>query len=225
MATTFIPLSLDKQLEEADGVVLGEFKGLEYRKINDGRILTEATFKIIKSAGIKQSEIVNKNNFKVVYPGGEWQGLVYKVSGAPKFFKDEKSLLILKNTPYGYSVKGLGMGKYEIYKEFDKTYYKSAVFPGHAKLGKISSKTLNNSLEKMLGESLVTKSSDLFVFKSNTTKKVKSEGRAPASVGNSRTVAEQLDKKEEEASNPYWLVILFAFMGAYSAFSMRKHRK
>ena len=223
-ATSFIPISLEKQFEDADGVIKGKFIGLEYRKIEDGKILTEATFKIISSAGIKPSEIVNKNNFKVVYPGGKWQGLGYAVSGAPSFQKDEESLIILKKSSYGFAVKGLGLGKYSIVDEDNMKYYSSTVFPGHEKLGKISYRKMNDTLTKMFGESLVKKTGDKFVYKSKKQFLTK-KGRTPASIAMRRPSSEHLDKKDEESFNPLWLVLLLGLMGTYSILSIRKIRK
>ena len=223
MGTTFIPLSLDKQFEDADGVIKGIFIGKEYRKINDRKIITEATFKILKSAGIKPSEIVNKNNFKVIYPGGKWQGLVYKVSGTPKFVQGEEALIVLKKTPFGFSVKGLGLGKYIIVKKYEKYFYKSSVFPGHDSLGSISQKELNSSLMKTFGETLESSTGDKFVFKPKKNIHIK-KGRMPASISSRVIASEQLDRKEE-SSNPFWIVLLFAALGIYSVFSIRRSRK
>jgi hypothetical protein len=223
MATTFIPLPLEKQFEDADGVIKGTYLGKEYRKINDRRIITEATFKINKSAGIKPSEIVNKNNFKVIYPGGKWQGLEYKVSGAPKFSEGEEVLLVLKKTPFGFAVKGLGLGKYIIVKKYEKYFYKSSVFPAHESLGKISQVDLNNSLLRIFGETLDSKMGDKFVFKPKKKIQIK-KGRLPASISNREISSEQLDTKEE-TSNPIWIIMLFAALGVYSIFSIRKSRK
>jgi hypothetical protein len=223
-AATFIPLSLEKQFEDAAGVIKGKFVGLEYRKISDGKIITEATFQIHSSAGIRPSEIVNKNNFKVVYPGGKWQGLGYAVSGAPNFKKGEEALVVLKKSPHGFAVKGLGLGKYIIVKSDNKEYYKSSVFPGHEKLGKISQREMNTSLNKIFGEVLENKTSDKFVFKPKQSIKIK-KGRMPASISQRGPASEHLDKKEDEGFNPLWLVLLFALLGSYSIFSMRKVRK
>lgn len=225
---TFIPLSLDKQLEDASGVLKGKFVGLSYRKLGENKIITEATFQIIESSGIKQKDIINKNNFKVIYPGGKWQNLDYRVSGAPSFKLNEETILVVKKSPLGFVVKGLSMGKYLIEKNREEVYLKSSVFPDHPVLGKISLKDFNESLVRSFGSPLVGVKTDKFVYVPTKVKK-KSSGRSPASVGNNRHIAsEVMDSNEDKSSkSTFWLVILFAVLGGYSVLSIKKksHRK
>ncbi|OUR93077.1 hypothetical protein A9Q84_21475 [Halobacteriovorax marinus] len=227
-AATFIPLSLDKQLEDASGVLKGKFVGLSYRKMGENKIITEATFQIIESSGIKQRDIINKNNFKVIYPGGKWQNLDYRVSGTPTFKPNEVTLLVVKKSPIGFIVKGLAMGKYLIQESREETFYKSSVFPNHPALGKISIKQFNDSLVRSFGSPLVKVKTDKFVYVPNKDNRVVS-GRAPASIRNNRTIASETldDNEEKSSSSTFWLVILFAALGGYSALSIKKkhHRK
>jgi len=227
-AATFIPLSLDKQLEDASGVLKGKFVGLSYRKMGENKIITEATFQIIESSGIKQRDIINKNNFKVIYPGGKWQNLDYRVSGAPSFKLNEEAILVVKKSSLGFVVKGLSMGKYLIKKNRDETYFKSSVFPDHAVLGKISIKDFNDSLVRTFGSPLEKVKTDKFVYIPKKIEK-KSSSRSPASASSPRYIAsETLDSNEEKSStSTFWLVILFAILGGYSALSIKKknHRK
>gem|GEM_PF-741188 len=228
VSATFIPLSLEKQMENADGVLKGQFKGLEYRKISDNKIITEATFSIIKSAGIKQSEIVNKNNFKVIYPGGKWQNLDYRVSGAPSFQPNEEAVLILKKTSLGYTVKGLGMGKYQVVKNEDSEYYKSSVFPNHVKLGTISKNNFEDAILNEFGHGMKAVQSDKFVnipLKSLEKTTIPSSGRFPASEKRG-PASESLDSNEEDSSgNPIWIVVIFALLGAMSVYTIRRSKR
>ncbi|PIK14493.1 hypothetical protein [Halobacteriovorax sp. JY17] len=227
LSSTFIPISLDKQMENASGVLRAQFKGVEYKKVSENQIITEATFRIIESVGIKQSEIINKNNFKVIYPGGKWQDLDYRVSGAPHFRASEETLLILKKTSLGYAVKGLGMGKYDIYKKDDVIYYKSSVFPDHASLGKISQKSFDNALIKRFGSALQKVKSDKFV-NIPVENKVEMEargGRFPASLERDPG-SESLDHhSEEQSGNPIWIVVIFSLLGAMSVYTIRRTKR
>lgn len=227
LSATFIPLPLDKQMENADGVLRAQFKGVEYRKISENKIITEATFSIIESVGIKQSEIVNRKNFKVIYPGGKWQDLDYRVSGAPNFHPGEETILILKKTSLGYTVKGLAMGKYEIVENDYGEFYKSTVFPDHVNLGKISKSLFEKVIINEFGSGMQPVKSDKFV--NIPLKKVErvapGSGRFPASEGRSPS-SENLDQAEEDNSgNPIWIVIIFALLGAMSAYTIRRSKR
>ena len=227
LATTFIPISLDKQMENASGVLKAKFAGIEYRKVSENEIYTEATFKIIESVGIKQSEIVNKNNFKVIYPGGKWQNLDFRVAGSPQFNKNEESVLILKKTSLGYTVKGLGMGKYDIHKNNENTFYSSSVFPGHASLGEISKKKFNEALIKRFGSVLKKVRSDKFVnIPSKTDREVNaSSGRFPASITREPSSTALDNHDDNQSANPVWIVVIFALLGAMSVYTVRRTKR
>ncbi|WP_417337161.1 hypothetical protein [Halobacteriovorax marinus] len=226
-STTFIPLSLDKQLEDANGVLRAKFSSLEYKKVSNDRIITEATFKIVESIGIKQSEIINKNNFKVIYPGGKWQDLDYRVSGAPSFKPNEEALLILKKTSMGYAVKGLGMGKYKIIETEDGEFYQSSVFPKHPSLGRITEDDFDSALIRKFGADLQKVKSDKFVnipVQKEVVEKNKS-GRFPASVERGPAQVELDSTKEaSQSSNPIWIVVLFSLLGAISVYTIRRSK-
>ena len=87
MGTTFVPVSLDTQVKNAYGVIHGKFMGKTSKKIRTGDVVTEASFEILAMSGIPFREIVNQNNFKVLYPGGTWNGIVHSISGTPRFKK------------------------------------------------------------------------------------------------------------------------------------------
>ncbi len=153
-STIFVPIPLEHQLKEANGVIHGIFLGSVYKKLPNGEVVTEHTFKLINRAGISAGQIINEHNFKVLSPGGTWQGLVYHVEGSPTFDKGEEVILLLQKGKYGMEVYGLGMGKYKIKREDRETIIYSTIFPSHKKLGKIRVRDFNLALKKVYGESL-----------------------------------------------------------------------
>jgi hypothetical protein len=84
-STIYIPTPLGDQIEDSYGVVRGIYKGKDYKKNSKGEIITEASFSLQETSGLKPGDIINKNNFKVTYPGGIWQGINHKYSGSPEF--------------------------------------------------------------------------------------------------------------------------------------------
>lgn len=219
-ATTFIPVPIERQLKEAAGVIFAKFQGQSYKKTSDGEVITVGSFEVLKSIGVRNSDIINKNNFQVLYPGGKWQGLVHKVYGSPTFVNQELVVLILNKSKQGYYVKGLNMGKYNTFVEDGKTYLKNAVFPTHLKLGRISLAKFELELETRFGGTFSKVNSDKYVFnKEEKIKKEIAENRAPASAlnGNNKLV----DEEKNEISI-VWLVFIFSVLGAYSIHRSKK---
>ncbi|MBT3584778.1 MAG: hypothetical protein HN509_07715 [Halobacteriovoraceae bacterium] len=216
-ATTFNPVPVEDQVKSAYGAVLGTYVGKSYKKLASGQVVTEFTFKIAEGSGIKYSEIVNKNNFKILAPGGRWQGVSYRIDGTPKFSEGEKTFLLLNKVPEGFMVSDHAMGKYNIKEENGEVYLSNSVFPKHSSLGRISLKEMNLVLEDRFGAPLEKINHDRYVFKRIKKKRVKRGGRMPAS--------EPLIDSEEPASestNSIWLVLLLGVLGAISTIYLSK---
>jgi len=230
MATTYYPLPIDKQLNESKAVIKGEYQGATYKKTSTGEIVTVASFKIEDSVGLKQNEMLNKNDFKVIFPGGKWNKMVYTIDGAPQFSQGESSVLILNKSPYGFVLNGLSLGKYEIVKKDGQLGLMSSVFPDHPKLGFIALDSFNTSLNDRFGSKLTSLTHDKafsLTLASNVRMPASAganfesvrgtrRGRSPAS---SRAPAYHA---ATESISSFWLVLLFAVMGLYPVFFIKK---
>ena len=137
-AALFVPIPLKTQIAESDGFVHGKFVEEKYKRSRTGQVLTEASFEVIYSSGDIQKSLINNNLFKVIYPGGKWQGVIHRVSGAPSFKQSEEVVLLIKNTNEGPILHNLGLGKYNIIRENKSVFLKSSIFPNHPELGKIN---------------------------------------------------------------------------------------
>lgn len=214
-ATSFIPVPLDRQLKSSYGVIHAVYKGSNYKKLSDGQVVTNASFRVLQSSGLKSSEIINKNDFKVIYPGGKWQGLVYNVPGSPTFTEGEEVVLLLSKGSRGFMVNNLKMGKYEIFEEDGVRYLGSSAFRSHPKLGKISFSDFERKLFSYFGSDFQSKHHDKYIANTNSSKKT---GRKVASVD-----VENEDVKSNGMSI-YWLVLIFGLMGSYSSYVMKRKR-
>lgn len=218
---TFIPTPIEDQVDHSYGVIHGKFVSKTYKKLKTGEVVTEATIKINSSSGIKNSEIINKNNFKVLYPGGTWQGIVYKVQGAPNFSNDEEVVLLINKGKFGFAVSNLGMGKYKVVNKLGRKHLVSSIFPNHPKIGKISFEDFNDIVLNTKGASLQKVNKDKFVYRGEERDESfygQDDGRrGPASIS-------ERTKESESTLNVFWLVLLFATLGGYSAFAMRKNK-
>ena len=142
----FVPLPLDEQLKESDGVVWGTYLGHSYKRLPKGEVVTIGSFKVKKQAGLRYQDLLNRNKIDVIYPGGVWQGIEYDVLGSPSFNKKEEVLLFVKRTGLGFVIQNLSLGKYKVSKSRNDINFHSTVFTNHPKLGSFSLDHLNDLL-------------------------------------------------------------------------------
>ncbi len=217
LSATFIPLSMEKQLEHSSSVIQGIYRSSTYKKLANGDVVTLASFEIEKMSGMSNSQIHAYQDFKVMIPGGEWDGLTYFVTGTPKFREGERVVLLLQETEQGYTINNLALGKYSLAMVDDQLSLVSDIFPNHPTLGQISIKDFETYLQARFGAGLAdftvknqvnTKVSD----NSSDKQMMAEEGRTPASIA------------EEKASSfsPLLLVLILGALGAYGAYLVRE---
>ncbi|EQC43307.1 hypothetical protein [Bacteriovorax sp. Seq25_V] len=202
-ATQIFPIPMKKQLNEADGVILGEYLGQVYKKNHEGKILTEASFKILKSAGIGNRYLVNRNVFTVHYEGGEWQELVYDNPNAPRFALNSQYVILVQRDSFGFKPYYDKLGVYDYEGRGDQYQLISMAFPDHPNLGKIPYRSFDIWVRTTFGDYLEDYRSDKYVFEDSK----KELGRAIASYE---------DEKASESSsvNILWFSVLFGVIGA-----------
>ena len=221
-ATQYVPVPLEIQVDEADAVVHGIFQGKTYKKLPSGQVVTQASFSLIESAGLYPGEVLNKNNFLVTYPGGVWQGLVYKVIGAPTFYAGEEVVLLLNKKERGYVIKDVSMGKYSVRRTLeDGEILSSSIFSDHPKLGKIKKTELDKLLKNRFGGSFLSTNSDSFVYKKE--RKNRTAGREIASIRKGRDESET--PSISTTSTTFWIAILFGTLGGFRFFVNRRKKR
>lgn len=228
--TTFVPVPLATQVRNSSGVLQGRFVSSSSKKVKTGEVVTEAIFKVDKVAGIAPDKITNSNNFKVLYPGGAWQDIVYKVHGTPTFTPDEEVVLFVSNGPYGFQLVNLALSKYKVIRSKNKVYLQNAVFPDHAELGSVSFAELNELLEARFGLPL-QKVVDRHVSHTRSeNKNLYTRGRrlsrGIASTSSAEEPSEDKFGSSESDSNVIlWIVLIFALLGGVPALISRSERK
>lgn len=221
-AVTFIPLSFEQQVNESYGVIKGSYITSVSKKLPSGEVVTESVFKVSEFSGIKNHEIINKNNFKILHPGGKWQGILYHVDGSPTFEPGKEIVLLLNKTPHGFVPTNLTLGKYEIFRSAGVQYLRSAVFPDHPRLGKIKLNDAMFSFKKYFGSNLQEVNHDKFVYKGNVKKKQTQEveGRAQRSPA-----SDEIDEESGSDFSIFAIIVIFALLGFFSAYSMRSEKR
>jgi len=223
-AVTFIPLAFEQQVNESYGVIKASYVSSVSKKLPSGEVVTESVFKVSEFSGIKNHEIINKNNFKILYPGGKWQGIQYHVDGSPKFEEGKEIVLLLNKTSHGFVPTNLTLGKYDIIRSEGKKYLQSAVFPDHPRLGKIALEEAMSSFKKHFGSNLQAVNHDKYVYKGNVKKKDR--------VDYSSDTTNRSPASDDEVSNDssgdlgiFAIIVIFALLGFFSAYSMRPQKK
>ncbi len=173
LATSFVLASIDDQISQSDGIIRGTFQGESYKKNPYGEVVTEAYFKVTEQIGIANNRLLNPHFFRVLIPGGRWQGIVYDIRGTPKFKKGEKVVLLLKHHSFGFSLTNLSMSKFRIENRDGVNYLISDVFPNRPNVGIIEWKNFENAVKRNFGSGLIPSTGRKFVID----KKVENRGR------------------------------------------------
>lgn len=222
-ATLFLENSIEDRLKNATGVIHGRYQGSSYKKLPNGSIVTESSFEIMQTSGIKPGEIINPNSFKVLHPGGKWNGLVHKIPGSPNFKRDEEVYLIIKKDKFGYLLPNLGMSKFHIIREDGKKKIQSQIFGDKDGIGKLDLETFSSLCESTFGEPLKEFVVDRFVDKTefhasqNTEMEKKRKGRAVAST-------KSKEDDGDESIPVIWFVLLFGIIGSLPTFLLKGRR-
>lgn len=219
-AAMFVPVPIERQISEADGYIRGSYQGLSYKKLPTGEVVSELSFRVSESNGINIKNFLNTKEFKVLIPGGKWQGIVYDVSGAPSFNMGEEVALLLKKEDQNYWISNLSLGKYTLVKKTNSEFLKSSVFPNHPKLGHISYIDFKNMSLNTHGDHVVNNvsrpkmaTSELAILaqkkKSKSNRKIASDNRVEI---------------VEDRTNQYllWFLVIFILLFVVSLYLKRK---
>lgn len=207
-AASFLPIDVHERMKNSDLVIRGFYLGKSYKKLPTGQVVTEHTFSVKESAGIESNEIVNKNSFKVISPGGIWNGLQYKVTGAPKFVEGEDVVLMVSRGKFGLVFPDLAMSKFRVVNKLGKETLVSDIFSNKENIGRISYDDFKVMAESFYGGALKKFEADKFVYSKQ--EKVKT-GRSLASSETSEVRA----KSEGKKFSFFWLTVVLTVLGAY----------
>jgi hypothetical protein len=215
-ATTFLPLSIERQVAEAELVIEATFIDKEYKKINE-IVVTEFLFNVKRFSG-NGDGVTDWSKLRVLTPGGVWQGIVYNTFGTPRFDENESYILLLKKNEVGLAFLNLSLGKYNILNINGKRYLNSSVFSEHPKLGKIDELQFENVLKErfQVGFKVVyAKSSDTKLTLQNS--KNLAGTRNPASFKKDQNE----DRSAENTLSIFWLILILAMLGSFVNFKFR----
>lgn len=221
-ATTFQAVPMEKMIQPADAILLGDFLKSSTVVLEDGTVATEARFKIDKELGLDADEF-GLSEIKVFYPGGKLKDREVLVEGAPSFVPGEKNVLMLSQAEDGRLwIQGLAMGTFKVVRLGQKTVLMNPVFPSDADLSRVEMSRFLRMVSALKNEPLREVYSDKYVreLQKDTQRTVSSE------AGNSRSIASQSQSQENvpvpNVMNSFWLLLIFGFIGAFATWVQRK---
>ena len=137
LATLFIPLPFDKQVEEATSAAEVKLASSRVFKNSEGTIMTEYSFDVLEAYNLPADDLED-NHLKLTMPGGTYNGITSMIDSAPVFKNEERTFLLLKKVESRIYLSNFTLGKYKIQNVDGKEYYVSEVFPMNQDMGRIS---------------------------------------------------------------------------------------
>lgn len=220
-ATTLIPTPIDRQVKDADAIIVGTYRGKTYQVLPSGEVVTVAFFDLEKGAGLNKSQVYHRNNFRVIYPGGEHGGRVVKVNSSPEFVEGEQAVLMLEQRNFGYMIQNLSLGKYTKKKSTtESTVLVSAAFPHHPELGRIPYKHFEELVKERFKEELrpIVFHNPRLEGRQRQEADQKKSSRHPASH------SDRMDERKTKVSNSvFWTVLFFSTLSVVAVCRGRKN--
>ncbi|MCM2349558.1 MAG: hypothetical protein NDI69_06020 [Bacteriovoracaceae bacterium] len=224
-ATVFQVQSVDQQIREADGIVIGHYLSSKPVKLDNGSIATQMIFKMNQEYGM-QSDFFGMNEVIVHYPGGKLGDLNVKVEGVPEFIPGENVILMIKSFQNRYWGLNLGFGTFRVINYGNEKMIVNSIFPNDLKASQIKLREFEKSVRTIKGEGLKV----VFAPEYSTEKDGTQMERSPASVeeGKNRAIASKIDQVENNEDRPvnnFGLIFLLAFLGGLFRFTRQKEAK
>lgn len=226
-ATVFEIQTVDQQIKESDGIIVGNFLRKKSVKLDDGTVATQMIFKMNKEYGM-QSDLFGMDEIIVHYPGGRVGNLTVKVEGVPSFIPGESVALMIKSNSDRYWGLNLGMGSYKVVNYGNETLIINSIFPSDRRLSQVRLEDFEKSVKTIKGSSLKVVMTPQYPTENDGQEPAH---RMPASIeeGKNRAIASKTEQGENGESSPgiasFWLVFLLAVMGGAFRLMRQKEAK
>jgi hypothetical protein len=209
-ATSFLPVSIKKQISESSGIIVGEVVNSEAIFDKNGAIQTKTFLKLDKWIGITPVSY----HIEVYVPGGEVGDRVHSIEGAPKFTIGEKVVLMLKDHNEKQWVLNLGLGKFNIKKVGNSEILVNSIFPRHPKVSQISLDifyTLASRIKSTKFHERTKNKYELEIEKHSAIIKKDKLKRGIASIRGGSRIDRNADNSKDST---FWIILILGFLGA-----------
>jgi hypothetical protein len=221
-ATTFQPQSMEQQLKEADGILVGNFLKQKTIELEDGKLATQMIFKMNKELGF-QSDLFGMDEVIVHYPGGHLGDRHVRVEGTPDFIPGENVVLFIKNVHNRYWGLNLGFGSFKVVNYGPDKLLMNSLFPEDSRVSQIRYEDFEKKVRSVKGSSL-----RVVLQQHYPTKEVKGHPQPTLHEGGGkkRSIASEAQQVENEDDRPNqtipWLIAVLAILGGFFRFMRQK---
>lgn len=226
-ATIFQMQSVDQQIQESDGIIVGHFLRSKSIKLEDGSIATQMIFKMKKEIGM-QSELFGMDEIIVHYPGGTVGEETTMVPGVPAFIPGEKLVIMIKSHKDRFWGMNLGFGSFKVVNYGNEKLIVNSIFPKDLRVSQVKMLDFEKKVRIIKGSRMKVVHTPVYPTEEDGNK----GERVPASIsheGKNRAIASKTEgdenKVSEEAWSPAWLVFLLALMGGLIRFMRQREAK
>jgi hypothetical protein len=204
-ATTFVPVTIKKQISESQGVVKGEVSSIESFENENGEIITKIELYSDKWIGVEASESI----VDVYYPGGTFGEKVQNIQGAPQVEMGENIVVLTKSINGENWIQNLGLGKFSIKRVGSNYILVNQIFPKVVNVGQIPLKKFYSLTERLKKMKFTERYKDKYELSKEKQAKIhmykRKVNRAIASV-------EESEEKSEKLAS-FWLVLILGGLG------------
>ncbi len=226
-ATVFQMQTIDQQIKESDGIIIGHYLRKKSIKLENGSLATQMIFKMNKEVGM-QSELFGMDEIIIHYPGGKLGDQHVRVDGVPEFIPGENVVLMVKSSQDRFWGMNLGFGSFKVINYGHEKMIVNTLFPNDRLVGQLKMEEFEKTVK------LIKKSSFKIVMAPSYPSESDSDsmGRLPASAeeeGKNRAIASisegEENRKDQTEFTTVWLVLFLAMLGGCFRLMRQKEAK
>ena len=215
LANELEPL-VESQMNSSASIILGSFNSKVFKRLHGKKIITEYSFRIKKSIGLKNDDVLNKNNFKVFLIGGVWLGTPTNNFKELTLKKGKDYLIFLKKTNDGFFFNNPIEGVFSV-KENKRGVSFESLKRQKNNLSFFYDDVFKKKAEEFYREGFVDFDvNKYFIKKAVKRGRNRKGGRLPASE------VERDTEEKKEDNHIFWLVLVFSLLGGYQVIHRKK---
>ena len=213
-ATVFQIQSVDQQIQESDGIIIGNYLHSKTIKLENGTIATQMIFRMSKEIGM-QSELFGMDEIIVHYPGGVIGDEHVVVEGVPRFVAGENVVIMIRNDQERFWGMNLGFGSFKVINYGHEKMIVNTIFPNDRTAGQMRMEDFEKAIinKKKTGLKTVTTTS----YTTNSNRILTTRRPASLEEGKERAVAsiseEEENIKSQTELTTVWLILFLAILG------------
>jgi hypothetical protein len=226
-ATVFQLHSVDQQIKDADGIIIGHYLRSRTVQVEEDKLATQMIFKMNKEVGM-QSEMFGMDEVIVHYPGGKMGEITERIEGVPSFIPGEKVVIMVKSAQDRFWGMNLGFGTFKVINYGKQKMIVNTLFPNDRRVGQVELEEFENSVKLIKRSSFKIVHSPTFPTEADKN----TPQRLPAAFveeGKNRAIASNSEAAENKSSQTgfttLWLGFLFAAMGGIFRLLRQKEAK